>query len=240
MKKYVVIVTVLIILLNANIIFAESELGFNYHNSQFKFNNDFNGDLISKEVTGKINLPYGIDLNANYNFGNYNNYIDSEIKDLDVTLTKDFISKSDVRLALGTGLNYSEFNTSLFNQELFNIKDKGINLVLELEKGLTDKISLFTDLKYGILGNYSLNSKFLDVGSVTDYKVENNYKLQAGFDFDVTSDLKFKIGYNIAQEKIKNQKFNSINLIVNDDDLADLTNITKIEQGLFFGAETSF
>lgn len=225
---------------NIAVVFAEERfnLGFNQFQSQFKFNDSISDSLSLKELKGRVNLKNDLALDVGYTFGDYSNYINAGLQDIDVAVTKDFLP-GDTRLALGAGVNYSNFNTSFFNQDLFSIKSTGVSLVADFEKNITDKISISTNLAYNLGGNYEVTApvleEYVDLGKLTNYKVDSSYAVQSGFNFRVTPEVKAKIGYRLKQEKIKNSEFSSV--LVNDYNLAQ---IEKLNQGVFFGVETKF
>ncbi len=241
MKRYLIVIITLITVINSGMVFASEigELGFNYYNSNIKFNDTLEGGLALKEIRGGLDLKHDISVDLGYTFATHNDYANADLKGLDLRLTKDFIKGERTSLALGAGVNYSNFNTSFLGQELFTVQNQGVNLVFDFDKSLTDKINLFASGSYGLLGDYKVKSPFLEdypeVEKLTDYLTDRDYNLQAGFNFQLTDDLEVGIGYQIKEEEIENDNFS--NITINGYDLLKMDRSTS---GIFFGAKTTF
>ncbi|AGB40484.1 hypothetical protein Halha_0510 [Halobacteroides halobius DSM 5150] len=239
MKRATLIITILILLLNTTTILAAPgfEMGFNRLQSKYQLNDSFSERMVLKELIGGVNLDSGLSLQASYTFGDYDNYLDANLKEVNLKLTKDFLFSPEKKLALGIAGNYSNFTTSIFSQKLFNIESQGLDLVVDLEKRLTERIGLFANGGYNLAGRYQIDSPLLNnnLEQLTNYEINSDYYLQTGFKFKLAPQLKFRFGYKISRENIKNKDFNNLKI-----DAYNLSEVNILKQGIFFGAETKF
>gem|GEM_PF-3521184 len=251
MKKIAVIVVALIVVVNTAIAFANDRIGmgFDYMKLNYKYNNNLDQDMEAKQLRGSFKFTDELALEANYSFGGYNNYIDSDFQNIGLGLKKELNIIPDTKFYLGVGGHYSNFKTDFFNQELFTIESKSANLLFGLKRDLTDRIGFFVDGEYGLAGDYTVSSPLLENNnevegdSLTDYEINNNYSLETGFSFTLAEDLTAKVGYKIKQENLKNKTF-SVNLDTQDSnnilDSYNITDIDRVTQGVYMGVETRF
>ncbi|WP_097019167.1 outer membrane beta-barrel protein [Orenia metallireducens] len=251
MKRIAVIVVALVIVLNTATVFANDQIGmgFDYMKLNYKYNDNLEQNMEAKQVRGSFRFTDELALEADYSFGGYNNYIDSDFQNIGLALKKDFNIIPDTKLYVGVGGIYSNFKTDFFNQELFTIENKSANLLFGLERDLTDRIGFFIDGEYGLAGDYTVSSPLLEDNSefegnsLTDYEINSNYSLETGLTFALAEDLTAKVGYRIKQENLKNKAF-SVNLDTQDSnnilDSYNITDIDRLTQGVFIGVETRF
>ncbi|OCL26911.1 hypothetical protein U472_05335 [Orenia metallireducens] len=251
MKKIAVIFVALVIVLNAATAFANDRIGmgFDYMKLNYKYNDNLDQDMEAKQVRGSFRFTDEIALEADYSFGGYNNYINSDFQSIGLGLKKEFNIIPNTQFYLGVGGNYSNFKTDFFNQKLFTIESKSANLLFGVDRYLTDRIGFFVDVEYGLAGDYKVSSPLLENNnelegdSLTDYEINSNYSLETGFSFNLAEDLTAKVGYRIKQENLKNKTF-SVNLDTQDSnnvlDSYNITDIDRLTQGVFIGVETRF
>ncbi|WP_027338908.1 hypothetical protein [Halonatronum saccharophilum] len=240
--RWAVILTVIMVLVGSTNLYAGDRfgMGFNYFNSQQNLSGGLEGDLGLREVNGRVNLNKGFTLQGSYAFGDNRGYINSDLKNTDLSLIRNFIENDRSKLSLGAGVNQSLFSTDIFGQGLFDIQEQSVNLIGEVEHNLTRHIGLFANYKYGLLNDYNISSPNIEVGDLGNFRGDESYSLQAGLSFRVADDLRANIGYRKSQGSIQSTSFSSIPIEVNGTTLTDLTNINRSTEGLFFGVETRF
>ncbi len=236
MKKYLPIFIALVLLINGSSVFARERgsIGVNYFNSGYQFGDDLAEDMGIKQVTGSYQLTDQLSAAIDYNFGQYNNYIQGDVQKFGLGLTREFSHKT-AELAVGLRGNYSNLGTELLSQELFTVTGKNLELVAEARKKLTDDLKLFAEAKYSLAGDYQVETPLLDLGEVTGYQIGSNYLLQSGLEWEPMTDLEISLGYRIGQEEITNKSVG--NLQVQD---YDLTKINKFTQGVYWGVTSKF
>lgn len=236
MRKYLAIIIVVVSIINGSSAAAEERgsIGINYFNSEYQFGDNLAEDLGIKKVTGSYQLTDRLSAVVDYNFGQYNNYVQGDVQQFGLGLTRKF-GKEAEELAVGLTGNYSTLGTELLSQELFKVTGKNLELVAEARKKLTDNLKLFAEGKYSLAGDYQVATSLLDLGEVTGYEIGNNYLLQSGLEWELMTDLEISLGYRIGQEQITNKSVG--NLQVQD---YNLTEINRFTQGVYFGVTSKF
>jgi hypothetical protein len=236
MRKYLSILMLVLVLFSSGISHAaeRGSIGLNYFNSGYQFTENLREEIPVKEVSGSYRLTDELSIQADYNFGKYDNYVQGDLKQASLGVIRDFARGND-ELSLGISGNYSSFSTKLFTQELFRLTGNNVEVVTSLEKEVADNLSLFAGGSYSLTGNYKLGTSLLEEGVVHGYETGNNYKLQAGLNWEAVPDLKVRLGYRLGTQKLTNSSVNKLK--IQD---YDLSQINKLNRGVFLGVESKF
>ncbi len=250
MKRIITIFTLLFTLLNPLTAVASERfgLGFDYLKMNYQFNEEINQDLDLKQLRGSLEISPNSKLELDYRFGGYSNYTNSDFKAYNLNLIRDFTLNEKTDFSLGLGAGYSNYQTNFFNQKLFNIESMKGNVLIGVDRELTDRISLFLDGAYGLAGEHEVQSPFLEDieeiagDTISDYNINQDYSLNAGLMFDLAEDLQARVGYHVGVESIKNKNF-SVDIDTDDgviDNTYNITDIDRLTQSVFVGVETRF
>jgi hypothetical protein len=186
-----------------------------------------------RELSGTIDLDYDLAMKLSYQFWDQGNFYNSQLENYSLQMRKDFSSDVDEQLALGFTIDYAQQDVAVEELDLFQLEERGVDLTLDLEKKLLDRVKLFSNLKYQVYNDYQLASAVLD--SNVAYDSNYNYGVKTGLKFEVGPGLQAKLGYRLQQESL--QAVDETEVMVSD---YDLTEIYQMQHGLFLGLETRF
>lgn len=233
MKKLLVIIFILVAIASPDLALAQDKLEFDFWQAQYKLDDVLESRLDVRKLSGEFGLDYDLSIKLSYKFWDQFDIHNSNTQSFNLKTVKDFSAGDDEKLALGFAIDYYRQTVNDQGVNLFQLDKNGLDLVLDVEKKIMERVNLFTDLSYGLYSDYQLAN--LNLASNITYNSNYNYGISTGLKFKVGPDLRAKVGYKLQQEILKAKDQDEV--IIND---YDLTEFSQLQHGLFLGLETEF
>ncbi|MBM7555197.1 hypothetical protein [Halanaerobacter jeridensis] len=235
MKLKLVIVLIILSLFIPDLAGAQTKdkLEFEFWQMQYQLKDIVETREDVREIAGELGLESNIAMKLNYRFWDGTEAGNNQLENFTLDAVKDFAASEDEKLALGLGVDYYQQTIESERIDLSQLDKKSLQLVVDVEKELMDRVNLFTKFKYGLYNDYQFFNKNLE--SDISYDSNYSYSIKSGLSFKVGSGLNAKLGYKFSQESL--ERSNSGNTIING---YDLSLFNQLQYGLFLGLETKF
>ncbi|MGM0501807.1 MAG: hypothetical protein ACQERJ_04710 [Bacillota bacterium] len=231
-KRLLVLVLIAVAICNPDLAVAQERLEFDFWQAQYKLDDLIESRLDVRELSGELGLDYNLAVQLSYKFWDQQDAYNSQLENLSLETVKNFSVLEDGKLGLGLAVDYSKQTIENSEIDAFQLENKSLDLVLEFDKKIVERVNLFSSLNYGVYNNYQLFSSNLD--KVIAYDSNYNYSIKTGLKFKVGPDLRAKVGYKLGQSSLTAA---GEEVTIND---YDLTDFSQLQHGLFLGLETKF
>ena len=235
MKLKVAVILIILALFIPAIARAQSteKLGFEFWQAQYQMGDLVDNRFDARELSGELDVQSDVTMKLSYQFWDQAKGSNNKLENFTLDTVKDFASAEDEQLAVGLGLDYYQQTTKTEKLDLSQLKKKSLDLVLDIEKNIMERVGIFAEVKYGLYNDYNFSNQHLD--SELSYDSNYNYSIKAGLDFKVGSNLRANLGYKLSQESLERSDGQSTTI-----NSYDLSKFSQLQQGLFLGLETRF